>query len=50
MRAALPYVTDFVAGHSLAAFEHLAEVLARGASPAAANAAKFGPVERPAHA
>ncbi|GIH68201.1 vWA domain-containing protein [Sphaerimonospora thailandensis] len=27
MRAALPYVTDFVAGHSLAAFEQLAALL-----------------------
>ncbi|WP_169948532.1 transposase [Microbispora sp. H11081] len=27
MRAALPYATDFVAGHSLAAFEHLAALL-----------------------
>ncbi len=28
MRAALPYVTDFVAGHSLAAYENLAALLA----------------------
>jgi hypothetical protein len=34
MRAALPYITDFVAGHSMAAFEHLADVLARGTGPA----------------
>jgi uncharacterized protein with von Willebrand factor type A (vWA) domain len=30
MRAALPYVSDFVAGHSLAAFENLAGLLAGG--------------------
>ncbi|MEW9527997.1 VWA domain-containing protein [Microbispora sp. NPDC049125] len=30
MRAALPYVTDFVPGHSLAAFERLAALLADG--------------------
>ncbi|WP_084518191.1 vWA domain-containing protein [Microtetraspora niveoalba] len=30
MRAALPYITDFVAGHSLAAFEELALRLAGG--------------------
>jgi uncharacterized protein with von Willebrand factor type A (vWA) domain len=29
MQAALPYIDDFVAGHSLAAFEHLVEVLRR---------------------
>ena len=27
--AALPYIDDFVAGHSLAAFEELIEVVAR---------------------
>ncbi|MCC5579437.1 VWA domain-containing protein [Microtetraspora sp. AC03309] len=30
MRAALPYITDFVAGHSLAAFEELAALLGKG--------------------
>lgn len=45
MRAALPYITDFVAGHSMAAFEHLAAVLARGTRPVTS-----GSPERPGHA
>lgn len=34
MRAALPHVTDFVAGHSLAAFEELAALLSARVEPA----------------
>jgi uncharacterized protein with von Willebrand factor type A (vWA) domain len=41
MRAALPYVDDFVAGHSLAAFEELAGLLGRSRGPVDA-------VDRPA--
>ncbi|GLW97281.1 VWA domain-containing protein [Microtetraspora sp. NBRC 16547] len=32
MRAALPHITDFVAGHSLAAYEELARLLGEGGS------------------
>ncbi|RJL31472.1 VWA domain-containing protein [Bailinhaonella thermotolerans] len=37
MRAALPHVDHFVAGHSLAAYEELAEVLAGGEPPGGAR-------------
>jgi uncharacterized protein with von Willebrand factor type A (vWA) domain len=56
MRAALPYVTNFVAGHSLAAFEHLAKVLAGSGVLAGGTAARSGGggsseiLERPDHA
>jgi uncharacterized protein with von Willebrand factor type A (vWA) domain len=50
IRAALPYVTDFVAGHSLAAFEDLAALLAGGREPGRREPGRREPRGRfPAH-
>ncbi|MFF3664741.1 vWA domain-containing protein [Microtetraspora malaysiensis] len=43
MRAALPYVTEFVAGHSLAAYEELALRLAGGTVPGAVHRGRGRP-------